>query len=356
MNSFFVGLKVVELASVLAGPAVGMFFAELGAEVIKVENSSTQGDMTRQWKLPSEDSASRNSAYFASINYGKRHIFKNFNDSIQLNEVIALIHGADVVINNLKAESAAKFGLDEPSLRSKSPGLIYASITGFKSSPNKTAFDAVLQAETGFLSMTGSTKGELAKMPVAMIDVLTAHQVKEAILMALLKKERTGKGSNITCSLEETALASLINQASNYLMEGHVASPLGTLHPNIAPYGELVETNDQVTFILAIGTDQQFVKLCTLLNSEDLTTAEQYSTNHKRVSHREELLAALQQRIAQLDAESFEKACLSQKVPIGRVRKLDDVLSSPLAKEMTLTDDNKFGKMSRLKSIAFSLD
>ena len=250
-------LLVIETAAVLAGPAVGMHFAELGARVIKIENKRSGGDVTRKWKLPQEDPASPVSAYFSSVNWGKEHLFLDLKDPADRARFDALMAQADVLITNHLDSDAEKLGLARSRLRAINPRLVHGHIKGFADQPQRPAFDVVLQAETGYISMTGTDGDHLAKLPIALIDTLAAHQLKEGILLALWKREKTGKGMYVEVSLEEAALAGLINQASNRLMTGAVARPLGTLHPNIAPYGETFLCSDGNRIILAVGSDGQ---------------------------------------------------------------------------------------------------
>ena len=191
-------LNILELSNVLAGPAVGMFFSELGANVIKIENKLAGGDMTRKWKLANEKNEAP-SAYFCSVNYGKKHKFLDFNDQKDMVLLKDYIKKSDVVITNFKHGDARRFQLSFKDCKSINPKVIYAQIGGFKSNPKRVAFDVVLQAETGFLSMCG-TQNEFAKMPVALIDVLAAHQLKEGILLSLLEKQKTGTGNIVSVS------------------------------------------------------------------------------------------------------------------------------------------------------------
>jgi len=351
---FFQGLKVVELASVLAAPAVGMFFAELGAEVIKVEHRKKGGDMTRQWKLKNEDPSSPISAYFSSVNYRKEYVDLNLGNPDDLLKLRMLISESDIFLNNMKAKSAQRFGLDNESLKNEYPRLIHCELSGFKHDDSKVAFDAVLQAETGYISMNGS-KEHAAKLPVAFIDLMAAHQMKEAILIALLERSKDGKGAHITCSLEESALASLANQASNQLMASHEAIPMGTLHPNIAPYGEIMELRDKVKFMLAIGTDTHFEKLCEILSCKELLKQENYSDNQSRVMHRTALHVHLKNAASKMTATDFEKACLENSVPVGRIKGLAEVMESRVAKEMLREEEIEGKDTKRLSSLAFQI-
>lgn len=282
MNTFFKDLKIIELANVLAGPAVGMFFAELGANVIKVENKLTNGDVTRSWKGPTENKNDPSSAYFASVNYNKKSIFLNLHIAEEKQHVLDLIKDTDIVISNYKYDDDTKLGMDYKSLKKINPQLIYAHISGYGNGTKRTAYDLVLQAETGFMHMNGTTASGPLKMPVALIDILAAHQLKEGILIALMKRLKTSKGSYVSVSLEQAAVASLANQAGNWLMAGYDHQPSGSLHPNIAPYGEIFMTADNKKMVLAIGNDKQFKKLCELLNCMPVYHDERFINNSSK--------------------------------------------------------------------------
>lgn len=351
----FSKLKVIELASVLAGPAVGSFFAELGAEVIKVENKRSGGDMTRGWKLSSEDPEARVSAYFSAVNYHKSYLEKDLSNEKDQEEIHRLIEGADIVIVNFKKNSAEKLKMDYQSLSALNPSLIYASVEGFSSDPEKVAFDMVLQAETGFMSMNGFPDQDPAKLPVAFIDLFAAHQLKEAILIALLKRKEDGKGSQVSVSLEEAALASLANQASNYLMEGKVPQRLGSLHPNIAPYGEVITTREGKKYVLAVGTDKQFRALCEIVDAAYLAEDPRYSTNPSRVLNRISLQKLLLPLFNKIGSEDFEESCKKGMIPVGEIKDLKQVLEGPVAQKMILNERIEGIETSRIKSIAFKI-
>ena len=351
----FKDLKVIELASVLAGPAVGMFFSELGAEVIKVENKRSGGDMTRKWKLPEETDDSEVSAYFSSVNYRKKYLSKDFSLISDRKEVHELIKSADIVIANFKKGSAEKLSMDYETLSTLNSTLIYAQIDGFTSDPLKVAFDVVLQAETGFMGMNGFADRDPAKLPVALIDILAAHQLKEGILLALLKREKEGRGSFVSVSLEEAALSSLANQASNYLMEGHIPQRMGSLHPNIAPYGEVFTTKDKAQVVLAVGTDNQFHELCDTLQSKDLEGDKRFITNTQRVINRVELKKILDSFIGNWELEKLMFECKSRKIPIGEIKNLEQVMASPLAQKMILNELIDGKETKRLRTVAFQI-
>ena len=289
MKAIFKDLKVLELANVLAGPAVGMFFAELGAKVTKIENKTTGGDITRQWKLPKEGKESASSAYYASVNWGKNNLFMDLSVKADKEVVYKLVKGADIVISNYKYGDDKKLGMDYANLKKINPTIIYGHISGFGEKDLRTGFDVVLQAESGFMSMNGTSESGPIKMPVAMIDILTAHQLKEALLIALLQKSTSGKGAYVSVSLMSSAISSLANQASNWLMEAHVPTRIGSLHPTIAPYGEIFKSKDKKEIVLAIGTNKQFKNLCAVLGKSELSNDEKFKTNTLRVKNRIDL-------------------------------------------------------------------
>lgn len=323
-DKFFEGLKVLEFASVLAGPLVGSFFAELGADVIKVENPATGGDVTRKWKLKSENPEATVSAYYASANYGKKVHWADLTDDKQFGKLEEELKQAEIVIVNFKPGSAKKLGLDYESIAAINPSIIYASLSGYGESSNKVAFDMVLQAETGFLSMTGQADGPPCKIPVAMIDVMAAHHMKEAILCAMIKKIKTGKGSRIHISLEDAAIASLVNQGSNYLMAGKVAQRMGSLHPNIAPYGEVFTCSDGGGIMLAIGTDRQFARFCRLAGIGN----ESFKSNVDRLNNRDLLAKEIKEKFCQYPVDWWKQALEEQSIPFAEIQDLAQVFDS----------------------------
>jgi len=344
-EQFFKGLKVVELASVLAGPAVGMFFAELGAEVIKIENKRTGGDITRQWKLKSEDEAAPLSAYYHSVNYGKHGLMMDLRSAEEMKIVMGHVRDADIVISNFKPTSARNLGIDYDSLREERSDLIYATITAYGEEDDTPGFDAMIQAETGWIHMTGTPEGGPAKMPVALIDIMAAHQLKEAILLALLKKAKTGEGSHVTVSLFDASVASLANQASNYLNEGYSPQRIGTQHPNIAPYGDTFHTQDGKMIILGVGTEKQFANLCKVLKLEELLVDPKFRTNYDRVKNREQLCEVLRGTIARFTSEVLITACRATEVTIARVNDLPTLFSDPKTRDLLLSGEDGEGRV-----------
>lgn len=335
----------------MAGPAVGAFFAELGAAVVKIENPRTGGDITRHWKLPTEDQAKPTSAYFASVNWQKQHLFVDLEDPSSIQQMHDLIRTADIMICNWKKGDAEKFHLDLSAVATINPGIIYANISGFGDADDRVAFDVVLQAETGWMYMNGTPESPPVKLPVAIIDLFAAHQLKEGILTALIRKTQTGKGSRVSVSLYDAAIAALANQASNYLTAGYIPQRMGSLHPNIAPYGEIIACRDGVQVVLAIGTDKQFNALCTVLGDPALAEDLRYRNNQERVMNRGMLIDALQEKAQRMQSAELLQACRINHVPVGAIRNLHQVFELPAAQRLILSDS--VGK--RVKSAVFHL-
>jgi len=344
---------VLETASVLAGPAVGMFFAEAGARVVKVENRRSGGDITRQWKLPEEDPASPVSAYFSSVNFGKEHRLMDLQEAGDRAAFDALVAQADVLITNHLPRHAAKLGLLPERLRTINPTLVHGHIRGYPDDPDRAAYDVVLQAETGYISMTGTDPLHPAKLPVAMIDLLAAHHLKEGLLLALLHCGRTGEGAYVEVSLEEAALTGLVNQASNWLMTGHVAGPMGTLHPNIAPYGEVLRCADGEALVLAVGSDAQFRKLCEVLDLPGTASSARYATNADRVRNRSDLAVDLDPAARLWARPELLARLRAAGVPAGAVATMDQALGTPVAQRMTLEETIEGMRTLRIRGNAF---
>lgn len=333
----FSKLKVLELASVLAGPSVGQFFAELDATVIKIENPHTGGDVTRSWRVAGEQTDDR-SAYFCSCNWGKKSVLLDLSKPSDREKVIALAGKVDVIIASYKPGDAEKLGVGYNQLRASNPGLVYGVITGYGSTDDRVGYDAVIQAEAGFMDLNGEQGGAPVKMPVALIDILAAHQLKEGLLLALLKKERTGEGSLVEVSLLETALASLANQATNWLVAGKVPSRQGSAHPNIAPYGDTFRTADGKLVLLAVGNDKQFENLVSVLglsSTDAKFTA--FKTNPERVANREPLKALLSAAIGKMQSMDFVRELNRHKIPGGLIQNVKEALMAPQAEELRLT-------------------
>lgn len=346
-------IKIIELASVLAGPAVGMFFAELGAKVIKVENELTHGDVTRSWKLPTENKDDEFSAYYCSVNWGKETRLLNLRDPKARQLIYEEIKTADIVISNFKPSSAKKMGFDYDQLKTLNDQLIFAQLFAFDAESTRPAYDIVLQAEAGFLYMTGEPDREPVRMPVALIDLLAAHQLKQGILLALYQRTKTNKGAYIETSLLKSAIASLANQATNWLVAGHLPQRMGSLHPNIAPYGDIFYDHENKPFVLAVGADAQFEKLCICMKIPDLAKDHRFATNADRVIHREALYQTLAKAFIKFDRKDLLRFFEIQGIPAGQIKNMKEVFESDTAQSMLL--DWKTEQLKSVASVAFEL-
>ena len=338
----FKDLRVLELASVLAGPSVGQFFAELGAEVIKVENLKSGGDVTRSWKIAGEKEGDL-SAYFCSCNWGKKSVAVDLSSADGKEIVQRLATKSDIVIASYKLGDAEKLGVAYEQLRTSNQQIIYGQITGYGSGNDRVGYDAVIQAEAGFMDLNGETDGPPTKMPVAMIDILAGHQLKEGLLLALLKRDRTGEGSLVEVSLIETAISSLANQATNWLVAGKLPTRKGSAHPNIAPYGESFSTRDGKRILLAIGSDRQFEDLIEVLGIGKEAGRNKFLTNQQRVENRAELNLLLEERMAQMDSRYFLEKANHKKIPAGVIQNLKEVFEMKEADELLIKRDGLIG-------------
>ncbi len=350
----FEDLIVIDCSTVLAGPSVGTFFAELGASVTKIENPGIP-DVTRSWKLASEDKNTSVSAYFSSVNYRKQYLKLDFKNESQRGQLIDLIKKADIFLCNFKKGDAEKFGLSDSYLQSVNPKLIIGKISGFGSESDRVAYDLILQAETGFMSMNGTPGSGPVKMPVALIDVLAAHQLKEGILTALLNRTKTQKGAVVSVSLYDAAIASLANQASNYLMEGHIPERIGSLHPNIAPYGEIFVTKDGKMITFAIGSNKHFQLLCEFLNLSDLPSDPRFSENVERVKNRKALQEIITEIVSHYNAADILAFMHAYFVPAGLIKDLEQVFEDTEAKKLVRTETIENIQTQRVSQIAFKL-
>lgn len=356
MKKEFAHLKVIEIASVLAGPSVGLFFAELGATVIKVENKRTGGDVTRSWKLPSEDASSQTSAYFSSVNWNKKSLFMDLENTVDYENLLALLKTADILIVNFKKGDAKKFNLDYSSLQQQNPQLIYGEITGFGTESDRVAYDLILQAESGFMSMNGTPSSGPVKMPVALIDLLAGHQLKAGILTALYQRDtQLKKGAYVSVSLYEAAIASLANQATNWLMGHHIAQRIGSTHPNIAPYGELFTTKDNVTITFAIGSNKQFSQLCETLKISEIAKHPDFIQNTNRIANRKALAQHLQQAVKTFLSEDLLTELKLRFVPVAKIKNMKEVFESDAAQSLILEEEVNGRLTKRVKSVVFDL-
>ncbi len=321
------GLKVVELARILAGPWAGQIFADLGAEVIKVE--SPDGDDTRHWGPPFVENAdgSREAAYFHAANRGKTSVLANFRDPDDLARVVDLIRDADVVIENFKTGGLAKFGLDYQSLARINPRLVYCSITGFGHTGPYAPFagyDFIVQGMSGIMDLTGFPDGPPTKIGMAYADIMTGLYGVIGVQAALHQRERTGRGQQIDMALLDVMVGTLANQAMNYLVSGKVPHRIGNAHPNIVPY-EAFATADG-WLIIAAGNDGQFNRLAALLGMD---VKEGWATNPGRVADRENVSAAISSRTREWERDKLLVLLEEHGVPAGPINTVAEALADP---------------------------
>ena len=346
----FEDLVVFDLSTVLAGPSVATFFAELGAQVTKIEHPEIP-DVTRSWRIPGE--AQEITSYFASINYKKKYLQKDWSNPTDQQWLFDQLPKVDVLLMNFKSMDYAKFNFTKEKLLAINPRLIIGSISGFGDNSDRIAYDLILQAESGFMGINGERGNPPLKMPVALIDVLAAHHLKEGLLLALMQREQTGEGSWVSVSLYDAAVCSLVNQASAYLMNNLVPKRLGSLHPNIAPYGELFETKDGKTVTFAIGSNRQFELLCKVLGCETLLSDDRYAENENRVSNRTALAASLVPLVHKVDCQSLVELTRERGIPMGVIRSIDEVLDSADSQHLIRSEQIASSVTMRLTQLAF---
>ncbi len=322
------GLKVLELARVLAGPWIGQTLADLGADVVKVE--APGGDDTRKWGPPWVDHGGEQSAaYYHACNRGKRSIVADFKTGEGKEIVRRLAARSDVLIENFKHGGLAKYGLDYESLRAVNPRLVYASVTGFgQTGPyaDHAGYDFIVQAMGGLMDITGEPGGTPQKVGLPIADILTGLYGAIAIQAALAERTQSGSGQHIDLSLMDCMTGVLGNQAMNYLVSGVAPTRMGAAHPNIVPY-QAFEVSDGF-LILAVGNDGQFGRLCDLLNLGE-GRAEKFATNAGRVTHRDQLVAMIESTTRKWTRADLLKACEDHTVPAGPINTVGDVFSDP---------------------------
>jgi len=335
------GLKVLELARILAGPWAGQTLADLGADVVKVE--SPGGDDTRSWGPPfvaAADGGDLSAAYFHACNRGKRSIVADFATEEGQALVRRLAASADVVIENFKVGGLAKYGLDYASLKAISPRLVYASITGFgQDGPyaNRAGYDFLIQGMGGAMSITGDPHGEPTKTGFAMADIFSGLYATIGILAALRRRDETGEGAWIDCALMDSQVAVLANQAQGFLVSGIAPKRLGNAHPSIVPYEVFPVADGHV--IIAVGNDGQFRRLCAVLRHAELGTDADYATNPARVENRVALIARLGALTMGWARDDLLAALEREGVPAGPINTIADVFDDPQVRHRGLRLD-----------------
>ncbi len=326
------GVRVLELARILAGPWAGQILADLGADVIKVERSKT-GDDTRAWGPPfveGKDGKHLDAAYFHATNRGKRSIECDFETDEGKRLVRKLAARSDILIENFKVGGLAKFGLDYKSLAAECPRLIYCSVTGFgQDGPYATraGYDLMAQGLGGFMSLTGTADGEPTRAGVPVSDLCTGIYSVVGILAALQQRERTGKGCYVDTALVDTTVGLLANQGLNFLASGKVPGRIGNAHPNIVPYQVFTVADGYI--IIATGNDSQYQKLCGVLGAPELAKDPAYIDNKSRLANRAELVGKLTALTLKFKMQDLADRLEAVGVPAGPINTLDQVFADP---------------------------
>lgn len=343
------GIRVLDLSRVLAGPYCTMVLGDLGADVIKVE--APEGDETRSWGPPF---AEGESAYYLCINRNKRSIIVDFKTEEGRAILHALIKQSDVLVENFRPGTLARFSLDFESAAAINPNLIYCSITGFgHTGPlrDRPGYDFMIQAMGGLMSFTGEPNGEPMKVGVAVADLFAGQNAVIAILAALQARSHTGKGQHLDIALFDSQVGMLANVASNYLISGNLPKRYGNAHANIVPY-QSFQASD-AWFIVAVGNDKQFEKLCGVIGTPELANDSRFTLNSERVKHRNELIATLKPIFMKRTVSEWLPALEAAGIPCGPINTLDKVFATPQveAREMLIQMDHpSIGELSMVGS------
>jgi crotonobetainyl-CoA:carnitine CoA-transferase CaiB-like acyl-CoA transferase len=345
------GLKVIELARILAGPWAGQTLSDLGAEVIKVE--APRGDDTRRWGPPFiEHDGQTSAAYFHSCNRGKTSVTVDLASEEGQEHMRELVRDADILIENFKVGGLAKYGMDYESLSKVNPRLIYCSITGFgQDGPyaHRAGYDYIIQGMCGLMSITGEPDGQPQRAGVATTDIFTGIYSVTAILAAVHQRGRTGRGQHIDMSLLDTGVSVTANQALNYLATGTPPVRTGNYHPNLTPYQVFDCADGHI--IIATGNDPQYQRLCRLLGLDDMAEAPEFLTNQDRIANREAMTERLNGATLKMSKAELLAACEEQGVPAGPINDMAEVFADPQvqARGMQISPDGVPGVRSPFK-------
>lgn len=324
--SALAGLRVIDFSRVLAGPYCTMLLADLGADVIKVEHPQG-GDDTRQWGPPWLDGES---AYFLSVNRNKRSLTLNLKHPKGRELAHQLAISADILVENFKVGTMAKYGLDYETLSQQNPGVIYCSITGYgQNGPDRdhAGYDFIVQAEAGLMSIIGPPEGPPYKVGVAIVDITAGMFASHAILAALYSRQQTGRGQMIDIALLDSQIAWLANVAQNYLVSGQAPKRYGNAHPNIVPY-EVFQTSDGY-LALGVGNDKQYQRLCDVAGRTDLRDDARFQTNPGRVTFRDELIPKLQEVFRSRPTATWIEQLSAKGIPVGPINDIPTVMQHP---------------------------
>ena len=341
-NSPLQDFKIIDLASVLAGPMTANMFSELGANVLRIENVKTHGDSTRTWLREGEQYDEHVSSYHASVNYNKTILQKDLSLPDEHQWLMQELEDADVLIGNFSPIVQEKLNLRLADIRKTYPKLIVGWISTYPDNRNRPAYDAVLQAETGWMSINGEEGSPPLKLPVAVIDVFASHQLRTGILTALLHKQSNQKGSLVEVFLVEAGLAAQVNQSSYALNQKVNPHPMGSAHPNICPYGDVVQCEGGDYLLFAVGTDAQYLRLAETLDDSRLL-ADSFLINPQRVIHRSSLIEILQEICKQHTALSLHEKLTAANIPCAQVRGILDAFNQrPNMTHKTVIDNTLF--------------
>jgi len=331
LNTPLSGIRVLELARILAGPWIGQILADLGADVVKVE--SPEGDDTRRWGPPfvrGREGEALDAAYFHACNRGKRSLVADFRTEEGREEVRALARRSDVLIENFQVGTLERFGLDQASLAKLNPRLIYCSVTGFgQTGPyaQRPGYDFIIQGMSGIMDLTGEADGPPQKIGVAFADLFTGTYGAIAVLAALAHRERTGSGQHIDLSLLDCMVGVLANQGLNFLVRGQSPRRMGNAHPNIVPYQVFAVRDGHI--VLAVGNDAQFERLCAWLEEPALASDPRFATNAARVEHREEIVGRIAARLQGSTRDELLRAMEERGIPAGPINSVAEVFADP---------------------------
>lgn len=334
------GVRVLDFSRVLAGPFCTMLLADMGADVVKIEDPA-HGDETRHWGPPWAGSGpGAMSAYFLSVNRNKRSLTLNLKRDEGRAIARRLAAQSQIVVENFKPGQMQRFGLSYEDLSTLNPALVYCSITGFgQTGPyaDRPGYDFVIQGMSGLMSITGPVEGPPYKVGVALADVIAGQSALAAVLAALRHAERTGRGQQVDVALLDTQLAALVNVASNYLVSGKTPARYGNEHANIVPYQSFAAADGE--FTVAVGTDRQFAALCGLLGHAEWCADPRFAINAQRVQNRAALIPLLQATFAQRTVHEWVDALLALGIPAGPINTVAAALDDPHVQARGLVRD-----------------
>ncbi|ASK61102.1 CoA transferase [Virgibacillus phasianinus] len=345
-------IKVLDLSRVLAGPYCTMILGDLGAEIIKVEAKGGSDD-TRRWGPPFQNDVS---AYYLCANRNKKSITVDLKSAEGIETIKKLVIESDVIIHNFKSGTMDRFGLDYQTLAEINPRLVFCSITGFgETGPFKEmpGYDFIIQAMSGLMSITGDEQSGPQKLGIAITDILTGLYACIGIQGALLERTVSGKGQKLDLSLYDSAVSSLVNIGSNYLMSGKIPTALGNNHANIVPY-QTFETNDG-QMVIAVGNDKQYKALCAVLEKPELADDDRFKTNPDRVENRNVLVPLLQEAFHKQSTAFWQTKCQEKGIPCGPIQNIEEVTNDPQLQAREMFIESQHPTAGKVKMIGSPL-